>query len=212
MTRLFNKFAESIAGRIKSVEVVKNMIILLPTEFIVRGFLFERTSVKNAYYLWRLIVPLFSPVLQGVALNYSKRISLDGRTQAYIRIDDVNDGVLQEMAETLIFEQVPNLSEIDSIQDFLSEFKDSGLDWRPNTKLDMAFARLLCGELERGEQVIGEILQLSLDSPIVPLVQAEAKRLLEASRQGPYALQQLADEIREKNASALFPGITLKEH
>jgi hypothetical protein len=76
----------------------------------------------------------------------------------------------------------------------------------------MAFARLLCGELERGEQVIGEILQLSLDSPIVPLVQAEAKRLLEASRQGPYALQQLADEIREKNASALFPGITLKEH
>jgi hypothetical protein len=50
-------------------EAIKNMVVLSPTEFIVRGFLFERTTTKNAYYLWRLIVPLFAPVMSGVVLN-----------------------------------------------------------------------------------------------------------------------------------------------
>jgi hypothetical protein len=210
--RSFNKFAESIASRIGGAEVVKNMVVLFPTEFIVRGFLFERTPVKNEYYLWRLIVPLFSPVLHGVALNYSKRISLDGRTQAYIRIDGADDDLLQGIANILKVEQVPNLREMESVQAFLSEFKDSGLDWRPNTKLDLAFARLLCGELDRAEEALSEILHISLDSPIVPMVKAEAKRLLEASRQGSNVLWQLASEIREKNVAASFPGIVLKAH
>jgi hypothetical protein len=191
-------------------EAIKNMVVLSPTEFIVRGFLFERTTTKNAYYLWRLIVPLFAPVMSGVVLNYSNRISLDGRTQAYIRIDEADDGLLQRISETLIFEQVPKLSGINSVQGFLSEFENSGIDWRPNTKLDLAFARLLCGDFERGGKMVDEILQLFPDSPIIPTVQAEARRLAEASRRDPNSLLELANEIKMKNVNALFPGITLK--
>jgi hypothetical protein len=117
---------------------------------------------------------------------------------------------LQRISETLIFEQVPKLSGINSVQGFLSEFENSGIDWRPNTKLDLAFARLLCGDFERGGKMVDEILQLFPDSPIIPTVQAEARRLAEASRRDPNSLLELANEIKMKNVNALFPGITLK--
>lgn len=36
--------------------------------------MFERTLVKEMYYLWRVIMPLYRPAIT-IILNYSKRIS-----------------------------------------------------------------------------------------------------------------------------------------
>lgn len=210
MTRALNKFVKSIADRIANAEAVRNMVILTPTDFIVRGFLFERRPVKNSYYIWRLIMPLFSPVMPSISLNYSDRISLDGRTQAYIRIDEAADELSRAIAEQMICEQIPKLDKINSVQVFLSAFEASGLDWRPNTKLELAFARLLCGDLEGGEKMINEILRLPPDSPVIPIVQEEARRLVEALRQGPASLVELASQIKKRNCSAFFPNITSK--
>jgi hypothetical protein len=49
-------------------------LVVLPTDHLLRGFVFERTLEKEMYYLWRVIMPLYRPA-NTIILNYSKRIS-----------------------------------------------------------------------------------------------------------------------------------------
>ena len=63
-----------IQRNLKDTRLCKDVLVVLPTEHILRGFLFERTLVKEMYYLWRVIMPLYLPV-NTIILNYSKRIS-----------------------------------------------------------------------------------------------------------------------------------------
>lgn len=58
--------------------------------------------------------------------------------------------------------------------------------------------------------MVDEILQLAPDSPIIPIVQVEARRLVEESHRGAASISELVNEIKKKNLSAVFPGVTLK--
>jgi hypothetical protein len=48
----------------------KDLLVVTPTEHILRCFLLDRTSEKGMYYLWRVVMPLYSPA-NIVILNYS---------------------------------------------------------------------------------------------------------------------------------------------
>ena len=63
-----------IQRRLKGTQLCKDVLVVLPTEHILRGFLFERTLSKDMYYLWRVITPLYKPA-NPVFLTYSKRLS-----------------------------------------------------------------------------------------------------------------------------------------
>src|SRR5882757_6168300 len=62
-----------IQRRLKGTQLCKDVLVVLPTEHILRGFLFERTLSKDMYYLWRVITPLYMPA-NPIFLDYSKRL------------------------------------------------------------------------------------------------------------------------------------------
>jgi hypothetical protein len=66
-----------VQSTLKGTWLCKDVLVVLPTEHLLRGFVFERTTEKEIYYLWRVIMPLYRPV-NSVILNYSKRISING--------------------------------------------------------------------------------------------------------------------------------------
>ena len=63
-----------IQGNLKRTRLCGDVLVVLPTEHLLRGFVFERTLEKEMYYLWRVIMPLYRPA-NAIVLNYSKRIS-----------------------------------------------------------------------------------------------------------------------------------------
>jgi hypothetical protein len=67
------KTLQLIQRRLKGTQLCKDVLVVLPTEHILRGFLFERTLSKDMYYLWRAITPLYKPA-NPVFLTYSKRL------------------------------------------------------------------------------------------------------------------------------------------
>src|SRR3984893_19472012 len=68
------KTLQLIQRRLKGTQLCKNVLVVLPTEHILRGFMFERTLSKDMYYLWRVITPLYMPA-NPVFLDYRKRLS-----------------------------------------------------------------------------------------------------------------------------------------
>ncbi len=67
-----------IKKELPDVELCKDMLVVLPTEHILRGFLIEATIEKGRIYLWRVVTPLHRP-MRHVILNYSDRIFFRNR-------------------------------------------------------------------------------------------------------------------------------------
>lgn len=63
-----------IQGHLKGTRLCRDVLVVLPTEHLLRGFVFEPTTEKEMYYLWRVVMPLYLPT-KSIILNYSKRIS-----------------------------------------------------------------------------------------------------------------------------------------
>jgi hypothetical protein len=68
------KTLQLVQSNLKSTRLCKDVSVVLPTEHLLRGFVFERTLEKEMYYLWRVVMPLCRPA-NTIILNYSKRIS-----------------------------------------------------------------------------------------------------------------------------------------
>jgi hypothetical protein len=56
------------------LRLCKDLLVVPPTEHIIRCFAFERTPYKGLFYFWRVVLPLYTqwPV---VTLRYSKRLA-----------------------------------------------------------------------------------------------------------------------------------------
>ena len=46
-----------IQGDLKGTRLCGDVLVVLPTEHLLRGFVFERTLEKEMYYLWRVTKP-----------------------------------------------------------------------------------------------------------------------------------------------------------
>src|ERR1700687_420067 len=75
------KTLQLIQRRLKGTQLCKDVLVVLPTEHILRGFEFERTLSKDMYYLWRVITLLYRRA-NPVFLTYSDSISKCG----YLRL------------------------------------------------------------------------------------------------------------------------------
>ena len=68
--KIFKLVAKSRPG----LALCKDVLVVAPTDQILRGFLIETTTEKNMVYLWRVVMPLYQP-RKSVYLDYSDRIS-----------------------------------------------------------------------------------------------------------------------------------------
>lgn len=92
------------------LRLCKSMLVLPPTEHIVRGYEFERTPYKGTFYLWRTVMPLFS-----MRLNYSKRIPRGD----YVELSKENPQQSAAVVAKIISDDLRNVEKIRTPQDFL---------------------------------------------------------------------------------------------
>ena len=89
-----------IERNLRGVVLCKDMLVVVPTEHILRGFLLEATTERNRVYLWRVVTPLYRP-MGHVILSYSHRISNAGKElyidgQAYEKSADAIRAIISD--------------------------------------------------------------------------------------------------------------------
>jgi len=115
MVRRSRRIFGQIAKEMSDFILCKDMLVIPPTENIVRGFLIESTSEKDRIYLWKVVCPLHRP-MRDVYLNYSNRISEEGGD---IFVDSKNFRKSAALIGSIIGKHVDELSVIRTAKDFL---------------------------------------------------------------------------------------------
>jgi hypothetical protein len=172
----------------------KDMLVLPPTEHILRGFSFDSTPYKEKFYLWRVILPLYR-YHSRKTLDYSKRIPRGARV-----------GLSRERPEhsaaeiaTIISEDIPNMEGIRMPCDFLAHIGWMIGNDSPPFLLDLAVTYFLVG---RVDDAVASLRQLETSSRALIAYYAAAsrpkrpiiERLTEIRRIAGNLAEQIADD------------------
>jgi hypothetical protein len=139
--RLFSKIQKSMPDLV----LCKDMLVIPPTEHVVRGFLLEATSERERVYLWKVATPLLRPI-RRVILNYSDRIS-GGEPNLYIRKDAFEESA--ENIRDIISEEVEYLRGIRHPHDFLRHARWVVEGSPLLERFDQALMRYLVGDAQQ---------------------------------------------------------------
>ena len=159
-----------IQRKLRGTRLCKDVLVVLPTEHILRGFLFERTLVKEMYYLWRVIMPLYLPV-NTIILNYSTRIS-DGEPVRLTRSE------LSETAERIAASMSPGhlsyLRKVKGPKEFLKHVNWMAGNTMVNFRMDLALTHYMVGNVHECIKILESIplesLPPKLHNSVVPFV------------------------------------------
>jgi hypothetical protein len=155
------KTLQLIQRRLKGTQLCKNVLVVLPTEHILRGFLFERTLSKDMYYLWRVITPLYKPA-NPVFLTYSDRIS-----KGYLRL--TREG-LDETAERIASIMSPGhlsyLRRVRGPKEFLKHVGWMAGNTMLNFRVDLALTHYLLGNVDQCIKILERLPLEELAAPI----------------------------------------------
>jgi hypothetical protein len=207
MTKASAKFAQKLATKMKNVERINDMLIISPTRHFVRGFLFDRTPVKNDFYVWGLIVPLYCPSMAGMSLNYSYRIPSVNGPPMMVNIN-CSDDLIFYICNELEEKHIGNLSLISDPIVFIQQVEPKANTDRVNVKLDFAIAHCLAGDCAAGKALMMQIMASESQSPILPRVQETTKQVLASLEKGPETFLGLIASFEAINLKLHFPGLT----
>jgi predicted Zn-dependent protease len=179
------------------------MLVVAPTEHILRGFVIETTTEKDHVYLWRVVDPLHRPKSR-VGLSYSNRISAGANGEKFRISANADDESAEFMAEHIV-EHLPSLQKIRYPHDFLRH-----VSWRMGSRehlfrLDLALIQYRIGNVR---QAIGLLKELDievdqLDEARQAYIRPIIKRALHEIETNPNGLMPLLDEWEEQNIRAL---------
>lgn len=194
--RLFRRIARKLPG----VVLCNDMLVVSPTEHILRGFLLENTMRKDEVYLWRVVTPLYRP-MSRVFLDYSKRVP-DGEpvhveTQKIQKSADRVGGIIGAHFEFLQALRTP--------QDFLSS-----VTWRIGSsgilfRFDLALTYYQIGDVRQAAGILQDLvhdldqLEVRRRLPIDRLI----KQAAQVIDRNPVGLAQLLDEWETENVETL---------
>jgi hypothetical protein len=141
-----------VARELPGVAPCNDMLVVIPTELIFRGFLLETTTEKNRVYFWKVVAPLYRP-MSGVILTYGDRISKGGE-DLYVDKNSL-DKSAAAIREMIVDEgHLEYLQKIQSPQDFLqhASWISDGSPILP--RLDRALTRYLAGDEQQSFEAI----------------------------------------------------------
>ena len=154
------KTLQLIQRRLKGTQLCKDVLVVLPTEHILRGFLFERTLSKDMYYLWRVITPLYMPA-NPLFLDYSDRIS-----KGYLRL--TREG-LDETAEHIASIMSPGhlsyLRRVRGPKEFLKHVGWMAGNTMLNFRVDLALTHYLLGNVDQCVKILERLPLEELPPP-----------------------------------------------
>ena len=116
------------------LRLCKSMLVLPPTKHILRAYHFERTPYKGAFYLWRVVAPLFR-----VTLNYSRRIPKG--EQVHLSRDNPHESAA--IVTEIVSENIGYLEEVRTPADFLNHIGWMVGNDTPKFLLDLAMTYFL---------------------------------------------------------------------
>jgi hypothetical protein len=193
-----------IQKRLSGVVLCKDMLVVPPTEHIVRGFLLETTTEKNRVYLWRVVAPLYRP-MSGIILNYSDRIPKDG--EVYIDRDDYEKSA-DRIRAIISGRHIEYLQGIRRPQDFLEHASWIGDGSPILNRLDRALTHYLLGNVQQSTAAL-RTLDEEVDQLEARQQQYIGPLLKQAMRQidkDPADLTALLDEWENQNVERFALG------
>jgi hypothetical protein len=138
---------------LKGTRLCKDVLVVLPTEHLLRGFVFERTLEKEMYYLWRVITPLYRPA-NPIFLTYSKRISKSEKFR-------LNRQGLNQTAERIAAIMSPGhlsyLRRVRGPKEFLKHVGWMTGNTMPNFNVDLALTYYLLGNVDQCIKILGDL-------------------------------------------------------
>jgi len=195
--RIFALVKKELPG----VELCKDMLVVLPTEHILRGFLIEATIEKDRIYLWRVVTPLHRP-MRSVFLDYSTRIP-EGGPDVYVHRDAYKESA--NAIRALISDHMGYLQRIRGPQDFLRHVERMIRNRSINFRFDLALTYYRVGEVQQCKDILreldGEVDQLdaTFRMPVDEVIKQVARQI-EAN---PAGLAALLDEWEDTNIETL---------
>jgi hypothetical protein len=128
----------------------KGLLYSFASSHILAGVLVEGTSYKDTVYVWRVCMPLYRPARQ-IVLNYSERLSLDGRTHFTGTAAEIADSIDASIRSAgLTYEEL--LSMEISIEEFYRKHVE-WIDWGHHNVIPRIFDAgatfAIVGEFER---------------------------------------------------------------
>ena len=139
------KTLQLIQRRLKGTQLCKDVLVVLPTEHILRGFLFERTLSKDMYYLWRVITPLYKPA-NPVFLTYSKRLS---KSRYFPLTREALDETADHIASIMSPGHLSYLRRVRGPKEFLKHVGWMAGNTMLNFRVDLALTHYLLGNVDQ---------------------------------------------------------------
>jgi hypothetical protein len=192
------------------LHLCKNMLVVPPTDHIVRGFFFERTPYKGLFYFWRVVLPLYTqwPV---ITLRYSKRLAKG----EYI---DLSDSELQQSIQNLIQiisqGELGDLRAIGGPQEFLDRFGGASINegYTPMiSPFDAALTYYLAGNIPFCLDILDDFASEDLQPGRVD-IHLSARDLAREMRVDPSAAEKKIQALEKINIERLALGPTMSGH
>lgn len=153
------KTLQLIQRRLKGTQLCKDVLVVLPTEHILRGFLFERTLSKDMYYLWRVITPLYKPA-NPVFLTYSKRLS----KSRYFRLTrETLDETAEHIASIMSPGHLSYLRRVRGPKEFLKHV--GWMAGNTSFRVDLALTHYLLGNVDQCIKILERLPLEDLPPP-----------------------------------------------
>lgn len=207
-TSLARRLTSGVARLLPNVVAYKDKVILLPQqEYLVRGFLFERTAYSDYAYLWELIAPLYNPGGANVPLNHSRRISVGPKHYVIqAAVTDALEGVCAQLSGVLQRTFLPELSAITTIESwFRARPPEVFSRQRLNILLDYAVGYALCNEEQRAANLLKQIVDDPDEDEYSLSVKKVARERLVELKSGVSRIRQSVQPIVAENLRRQFP-------
>jgi hypothetical protein len=191
-----------LARELPGVILCKDMLVVSPTERIVRGFTLEGTSEKDRVYVWRVVAPLYRKASRAI-LEYSKRIPLTGE-DVFIRKGGYPEAAAA-LSRMIVDEgHLSFLQTISTPQDFLRHadwIEVNSPHWQ---RFDHALTRFLVGdpEAQRSLRELDREID-ALDAARQRNIRPLSKCVIDALDRGDDALHALLSQWTTENIETL---------
>jgi hypothetical protein len=133
--------------------ICKDMLVVAPTNHILRGFLFERTLERQTYFFWRVVMPLYRPA-RAIILNYSRRIPHGDK---FHLARQEQEAVADRIGRTILGGHLAYLHRMRGPEQFLEHIAQmSGNTTRP-FRLDLALTHYMLGNVADCTRILEEL-------------------------------------------------------
>jgi hypothetical protein len=129
------------------------MLVIPPTQHILRAYELERTPYKGQFYLWRVVTPLYRPT-EFVLLNYSNRLA---RGELLQLSKDAPDETAAAVTK-LISDDFPALTKIGDPVDFFHHISWMIRNDTPSLLLDLALTYYMIDRLADMRETVDRLL------------------------------------------------------